>query len=207
MSVQSSFSHVTSSFDSLRVINASLSQSFLSSDVISAPVKIRINPDSTGILTYDYTYDENEGVFTMTSDQLTNGHINKAVNQMIAEAIRSGKPDDISNAFVDKILGNEQIQAVIQQTLYDLIHNKLEGVTESPERISEVLAYAVMQKLKEVDWELLVYDKVLAMLNELKIETPDQAAQLVAQKIAMRIETGISQSDIYNTILPILQKT
>jgi hypothetical protein len=173
---------------------------------VQSGTKIRINPDSTGILTYDYKYDENEGVFTMTSDQLTNGHINRAVNKMIAEAIRSGKPDDISNAFVDKILGNDQVQAAIQQTLYDLIHNKLEGVTENPEKISEVLAYAVMQKLKEVDWESLVYEKVLALLNELKIENPDQAAQILAQKIAMRIETGVSQSDIYDTILPILQK-
>ncbi len=123
--------------------------------------EIRLNPDSTGQVRYKYKVSEDEDVFTMTSDHLTNGIVNEAVNKMITNAIYSGKPNDIANAVVDKILGNEEIQATIQQLLYDLIHGKIDEITQNPEEISQKLAEIVLQKLKEVDWETLVYDKVL----------------------------------------------
>ncbi len=168
--------------------------------------EIRVNPDSIGPMSYAYRYEENEGRFTMTSGNITNGIINEAVNRMISNAIYSGKPGDIANAVVDKILGNEEVQAAIQQLLYDLIHGKLDEITQSPEEISEKLATLIILNLKEVDWESLVYDKLVALLEELKVDNPEQAAQEVAEQIANRIETSISQSDIYEAILPILQR-
>lgn len=166
--------------------------------------KIRVHPDSVGIATYDYSYNEMEGIFYMTSDHLTNDKINQMANKMINTAIRSGKVDDISNAVLEKILGNEEIQMAIQEALYDLIHQKLTDIAEDPETISNVLANAVLEKLKEVDWESLVYSKVVEILEELKVDNPEQAAQELAERIAQRIETSISQDDIYNKILPVL---
>ena len=168
--------------------------------------QIRINPDSIGNVTYAYRYMEDEALFVMTSDQLTNGHINDAVNKVIANAILSGKPNDIANAVVEKILGNEDIQDTIQHLLYDMIHGKLDAIAESPEEISQKLATLVLEKLKEVDWESLVYDKLVELLDQLKVDDPEQAAQELAAQIADKIEASISQSDIYDAILPILQK-
>ncbi len=168
--------------------------------------EIRLNPDSAGLVRYKYNVSEDEKVFTITSDHLTNGIINEAVNRLITNAIYTGKPNDIANAIVDKILGNEEIQATIQQLLYDLIHGKIDEITQNPEDISQKLAELVLQKLKEVDWETLVYDKVLDILDKLQIENPEAIAQELAAQISNRIETNISQTAIYDAILPILQE-
>jgi hypothetical protein len=168
--------------------------------------EIRLNPDSAGLATYNYKYSEPEGIFTMTSDHLTNGRINEAMNRMIANAIYSGKPNDIANALINNILGNEVIQDTIQQVLYDLVHGKIDEIAQNPEEISEKLSAIIFQKLKEVDWENLVYNKVLALLEELQVDNPEERAQELAVQIAYRIETNVSQSDIYEAILPILQE-
>lgn len=168
--------------------------------------QIRINPDSIGNAIYAYQYMEDQELFVMTSDQLMNGHIDDAVNKVIADAILSGKPNDIANAVVENILGNEQIQDTIQYLLYNVIHGKLDAIAESPEEISQKLATLVLEKLKEVDWEALVYNKLMELLEQLKVDNPEQAAQQLATQIANKIETSITQSEIYDTILPILQK-
>ncbi len=168
--------------------------------------KIKINPDSIGKATYDYKYLEDEELFVMTSDQLSNGTINDAINKVIADAILSGKPNDIANAVVGNILGNENLQDTIQYLLYDMIHGKLAAIAESPEEISQKLASFILEKLKEVDWESRVYDKLVELLEALKVEDPEQAAQVLAAQIADRIETSTSQSDIYDAILPVLEK-
>ena len=46
--------------------------------------EIRLNPDSAGAAIYKYKYLDNEGLFTITSDQLTNSKINELVNHLIA---------------------------------------------------------------------------------------------------------------------------
>ena len=142
----------------------------------------------------------------MTSNQLGNAKFNEAVNLIISNAILSGKPGDIANAVVDKLLGNAEVQAAIQQLLYDLIHGKIDEIAQNPEEISQKLAELIVQKLKEVDWETLVYDKLVEILEELQVDNPEQAAEELAVKISNKIETGISQSDIYEAILPILQE-
>ncbi|MDP3444567.1 MAG: hypothetical protein Q8T08_17040, partial [Ignavibacteria bacterium] len=86
------------------------------------------------------------------------------------------------------------------------IHGKIDQIAQNPEEIAQKIAEIVVQKLKEVEWEGLVYDKVLEMLQELQTENPEERAQELANQIADRIETNISQSDIYEAILPILQK-
>ena len=106
---------------------------------------------------------------------------------------------------MDKLLANENVQAAIQQLLYDLIHGNLDELAQNPEEVAQKLAELIVQKLKEVDWETLVYDKLVDLLEELKVDDPEQAALDLAEKIANRIETGISQSDIYEAILPILK--
>ena len=162
--------------------------------------------DSLKPVRYAYEYMVNEGIFTMTSDHLGNAIIHDAVNLLVAKAILSGKPDDIASAVIDKLLGNEEIQASIQQLLYDLIHGNLEEITQSPEEIAQKLAELLVQKLKEVDWETLIYEKLVILLEELKVDDPEQAAQELADKITSRIETGVSQSDIYDAILPVLKE-
>ena len=166
--------------------------------------EISIAHDSLFPVRYKYEYLEDEGLFKMTSGQLGNALINKAVNLMVTKAIYSGKPDDIANLVVDKILGNEDIQAGIQLLLYDLIHGNLDELVDNPEEIAQKLAELVFQKLKEVDWEALVYEKLVLLLEELKVDNPQQAAEELADRLANRIETGISQSDIYDAILPVL---
>ncbi len=167
--------------------------------------EIRVNPDSLGPAIYAYEYLDKEGIFKITSDHLTNEKINDAVNRMIIKAISTGKPSDIANAVVNKILGNEAIQDSIQQLLYDMIHGKVDQIAQNPEEISKKIASLIMEKLKNIDWESLIYDKLVELLNELKIDNPEQKAQELAIQIANRIETGISQNDIYNAILPVLQ--
>jgi hypothetical protein len=167
--------------------------------------EIRMNPDSTVPMNYTYIYQEDKGLFTMSADHLTNSKINEAINKIITTAIYSGVPNDIANAVVDKILGNEAVQDSIQQLLYDMVHGKIDEIANSPEEVSQKLAELILQKLKEVDWETLVYNKVFELLNELKVENPEQRALELAEQISNRIETNISQADIYNAILPILQ--
>jgi hypothetical protein len=173
---------------------------------VLSPKEIRINPDSLGLATYTYRYDENDGLFTVTSDHLTNGTINDLINKKIMDAIYSGKPNDIANSVVDKILGNPKIHASVEQALYDLIHGKLEDISQNPEEISEKLASLIVEKLKETDWESLVYEKLVELLEKLKVENPEQKAEEIALQISNRIETNISQADIYAAILPIFQK-
>ena len=168
--------------------------------------EIRLNPDSTGPMSYTYIYQEDNGLFTMTSDHITNSKINEAANKIITDAIYSGIPNDIANAVVDKILGNEQIQDSIQQLLYDMVHGNINQIANNPEEVSQKLAELIIHILNDVDWETLVYNKVFELLEELKVENPEQRALELAEQISNRIKTEISQSDIYEVILPILQE-
>lgn len=167
--------------------------------------EMSLNIDSTSLVRYQYAYSTNDGIFKMTSGQVGNAKINKATDIRITKAIITGKPDDISNAVVDKILGNENVQESIQALLFDVIHGKVDEIAQNPEAIAGILADTIVQKLKAVEWETLVYDKLVQILDTLKVDNPEQAAQELAVKIANRIETGISPSDIYDNLLPILE--
>ena len=73
---------------------------------------------------------------------------------------------------VDKILNNQNVQDAMQQLLYDMIHGRVEELTENPENVSEKLAEVVLQELQDVDWETLVYDKLVEILSQLQVEQP-----------------------------------
>ena len=103
-------------------------------------------------------------------------------------------------------MGNEEIQTAIQQLLYDAIHGKVDAIAQNPEEVAQKLAVLIIEKLKSVDWESLVYDKLVTLLEELKVDNPEQEAQALAEQIASQIEASISQSDIYNAILPVLKR-
>lgn len=167
--------------------------------------EIALAMDSLNPVRYTYEYVQDQGLFKMTSDNLANAGIHKAVNLMVAEAILSGEANDLASMVVDKLLANEEIQASIQQLLYDLIHGKVDEISQNPEDLAQALSELLVQKLKEVDWETLVYNKLVVLLEELKVDNPEEAAQELAGKIADRIETNFSQSDIYEIILPILE--
>ena len=106
---------------------------------------------------------------------------------------------------VDEILNNQNVQDAMQQLLYDMIHGKVEELTESPENVSQKLAEVVLQKLQDVDWETLVYNKLVEILSQLQVNDPQQAAQALAQQVASKIEDSVNEADIYNAILPVLQ--
>lgn len=166
---------------------------------------IRLNPDSLGRFTYEYRYREDDDLFVLKSNQLTNGYINDFISKVVADAILTGKPDQIANAVVDKILNSQNVQNAMQQLLYDMIHGRVEELTENPEKVSEKLAEIVLQELQDVDWETLVYDKLVEILSQLQVENPEQAAQALAQQMASKIADSVNEADIYNAILPVLQ--
>jgi hypothetical protein len=166
---------------------------------------IQLNPDSLGRYTYAYQYKEDDDLFVLTSNQLTNGYINDFTSKLVANAILTDKPDEIANAMVDKVLNSQNVQDAMQQLLYDMIHGKVEGLTANPEKVSQKLAEVILQELQDVDWEALVYNKLVDILSELKVNNPQQAAQALAQQLASNIESSVNQADIYSAILPVLQ--
>ena len=52
---------------------------------------IRLNPDSLGRFTYEYRYREDDDLFVLTSNQLTNGYINDFISKVVADAILTGQ--------------------------------------------------------------------------------------------------------------------
>ena len=69
----------------------------LGSYVVLRSDEISLAIDSITTVRYKYAYLKDEGLFEMTSGQLGNAKINKAVNLLIAESILSGKPGDIAD--------------------------------------------------------------------------------------------------------------
>lgn len=168
--------------------------------------EIRVNPDSTNALRFQYNYNPENALFTMQSEYARNQAFIDFVNSTIYHSILSGRPGEIADAVVDKILNSEEIANVIEQLLYDLIHGKIDEITQSPEEAAGVLARAIVEKLKEIDWELLLYDKILELLQKLQVDNPEETAAELAQRMADKIQSSISQSDIYDLLLPILEE-
>jgi hypothetical protein len=167
--------------------------------------EIRINPDLSNALRFSYDYISENGIFILSADQARNENFVNAINDMILNSILTGKPGDIANAVVDKILNNEQISKTIEKLLYDLIHGKIEEITQNPEEVADELARIIVNKLSELDWESILYDKILELLQKLQVENPEEKATELAVRIAAKIQASISQSDIYDLLLPILE--
>lgn len=168
--------------------------------------QIRIRPDTSRAMKYNYIHEAEENKFVMTAASYYEQEFIARVNDNILNTILAGRPSDIANTFVNLLKENENVSKAIEQFLYDLIHNKVEEISQSPEEISEKLAKAIVDKLKEIDWEDLLYDKILEFLQNLQEVNPEEKAEEIAGRMAEKIEASLSQSDIYDVILPILEE-
>lgn len=167
--------------------------------------KININPDSSLSIKFDYEYLEEENKFILNASSVYTEDFISRVNNAIIQSILSGTPSNIAGAVVEFLQENENVQNAIQGFLYDLIHGKVEEITQSPEELAEELASALVQKLGEVDWESLLYESILALLQNLPEANPEEKATELAQRMAEKIEASLTQSDIYNVLLPVFE--
>ena len=167
--------------------------------------QIRIRLDSVNAIVFNYTNQEENNKFALSTSSIYKEDFIAAVNQRIIDAILLEKPNDISRAIVDFLLNNENLRKAIDRFLYDLLHGKIEEITQSPEELAERLARLIVEKLKEIDWEEVLYERILEFLQNLQAEDPEDTASELARRMADKIEASLSLADIYDTLLPIMQ--
>jgi len=166
---------------------------------------LRIIVDTSSTMRFGYQYNEEKGIFKLQADQARHQAMVYTINQIISKAILSGELDDLAQGVVDKILGNEELAAAIEQVLFDLIHGKIDQVTQNPEVTAETLARVIIEKLKTIDWETLLLEKLQELLEQLQVDDPEATASELASRMAQKIDAALLQSDLYGRILPILQ--
>ena len=167
--------------------------------------QIRINPDSARKINFDYIHNTKDNSFNLSANSAYSSEFIAAINTRIVNSIISGTPDDLANAVVDLLKDNEKVSEGIERFLYEIIHSKIEEITQSPEELSESLARVLVQKLSELDWEELLYERILEFLYDLQAQNPEERATELAQRIAEKIEASLSQNDIYEVLLPVVQ--
>lgn len=167
--------------------------------------EIRINPDSSNKINFSYSNNADENTFIINASSFYSPDLIASVNNRIVKSILADRPDDLAEKIVDFLQNNENISKAIERFLYEIIHSKVEEITQSPEEISEKLAAAIVEKLGEIDWEEVLYNRILEFLQNLQAEDPEEKAGELAQRLAEKIEASLAQSDIYDVILPILQ--
>ena len=168
--------------------------------------KIRIRPDSVIAVQLNYQYFESNGRIIFQAENVYKEEWVTAINNAIVNSLLSGNPTDLSDKVVDFLQDNEKVQQAIRQFLYDLIHGKIEEITSSPEEQAEKIAVFIVDKLKEIDWEAILYERILERLTEFQLEDPEEIAQQLAQQVSDKIEASISQNDIYEVLLPVFQQ-
>lgn len=169
--------------------------------------QIRIRLDSVNAIVFNYTNQEENNKFAFATSSIYKENFIASVNQRIIDALLSEKPDDLANRVVDFLLNNENLRKAIDRFLYDLLHGKIEEITQSPEELAERLTRLIVEKMKEIDWEEVLYDRILEFLQNLQAEDPEDTASELARRMADKIEASLSLSDIYDTLLPIMQNT
>ena len=167
--------------------------------------QIRINPDSSNSINFNYVNQSEENRFLLSTTSIYSEELIASINNIIINRVLLGKPNDISEAFVNLLLENEKVSKAIEQFLYNMIHGKIEEITQSPEQLSEELAKIIVQKLGEIDWEELLFDKILTFLQDLQEINPEEKATKIAQRLADKIDASLTQSDIYDVLLPVLE--
>lgn len=173
---------------------------------VLSTTQIRINPESGRSINFDYinkSKSENKFIFTAASNY--SQELITSINNSIINSIAEDRPSDIANSVVDLITNNEKISEAIEQALYDLIHGKIDEITQSPEELSEKIAEIIVDKLGEVDWETILYNKILDFLLEKQAQDAQARAAELSKKFADKIEASIQQSDIYDVLLPIFE--
>ncbi|NPD47748.1 hypothetical protein [Lentimicrobium sp. S6] len=169
--------------------------------------EIWINPkNSLNSMRMLYSYSDDNGIFSLNSKSSRKQIVIGIMNDMIAKAIHSGTPDKISNAVVEKLLNSDEVKLKIEEVLYDVIYGKVDEINSNSEEIAEKIAEAIVNKLADVDWEGLVYNKLVDILNKLNVENPEEIASKLAADISDRLTSIVSQQDIYDAILPLLEK-
>ena len=123
--------------------------------------EIWLNPENVGFMQYEYSYNDENGNFIMTAPQGRNEKVVNLLNNIVTNSLLKGTPGDIADAVIDKLLNNDKVSEKINQILYDLIHGKIEEINQSPEDISAKLAPIIVNKLKDVDWEFIIEDKLV----------------------------------------------
>ena len=167
--------------------------------------QIRVNPDSSRKINFDYVNNEQQNTILFSATSAYSEELIAAINTRIVNSILAGRPDDLANGVVELITNNEKVSEGIERFLYEIIHSKIEEITQSPEELSESLARILVKKLSEVDWEELLYNKILDFLNDLQAQDPEQRATELAQRMADKISASLTQNDIYEVLLPLLE--
>jgi hypothetical protein len=167
--------------------------------------EMRLNPINTDAVRTQYAYAQNNGIFGMMTNGVRNKDLVNAINKMITSSILTGKPGETADALIDFLLNNEKVKAAVEQQLYDLIYGKVDEISSNPEKVAGIIANKIVEKIQEIDWQSIVYDKVLEILNKLQVENPEVAAQELSERIANKIQTILSEQNIYDVVYPILK--
>lgn len=173
---------------------------------VLSTTEMRINLDTTNRILFAYEYGGVDNKLKMAATGIRNENLVDGINDRIFDAVLAGKPTVIADKLVTFLQENETINAKINELLYDLVYGKIDEITESPEEAAEMIAELVVNKLQDIDWEEILYDKILDFLQQLQVDDAEATARELAQKISDKIEASISYSDIYETILPIMQQ-
>ena len=168
--------------------------------------QIRVNPDASNKIVFEYINDLERNQFVMKTGSNYSEEFVSAINTRLVNSMLSGKPTKLASAVVKMLQENENVSEAIQRFFFVFLHSKIEEITQSPEEISEKLARFVIDKLKEIDWETLLYDKILEFLESIKTDNPEERASELAKRVADKIEASLSQSNLYDTLLPVVQE-
>ncbi len=166
---------------------------------------MRLNLLKTDALRFSYNYQTEESIFTMTSEDVHTGRVSEAVDQLVIDALLSGNLDDFSSSVISFIGNNEHIAELIESFLYDLIHGKIAEISNNPEKSAELLANKIVELLEEVDWETLIYDASLSLLESLQVDDPEATAEVLSQRISDKISASFSSELLYDMLLPVLE--
>ena len=167
--------------------------------------QIRINPDTARRVVFDYVNDIEANRFLMSTSSNYSEEFIAAINNRLIGSLLSGKPTKLANAVVKMLQQNENVKKAIERFLYDLIHGKIEEITQSPEELSEKFARFIIGKLNEINWEEVLYNKILEFLQNLQAEDPEEKASEISKRIAEKIQASLTQADLYEVLLPIMQ--
>ncbi len=152
-----------------------------------------------------YSYSAESGMFTCSSSNLRNDKVVSILDKIVTNAILNGTPNKIADAFTEKIIENISVKDTIASLLYDIIYGKVDYINQNSEIIAEKVAEKVVDKIAEIDWEEIVYNKLVTLLEELKVENPEAVAADLAFKIENKIQTLVSEQMIYDAIFPYIQ--
>ena len=167
--------------------------------------QLRIKPDSSRAVKFAYENLSEENKLILTASSVYTPEMIASINNAIIQMVLSDKPNDLATAFVDFLQGNEKVSKAIEQLLYNLIHGRIEEISQSPEETAEKLARAIVEKLGEIDWEEVLYERILEFMQNLQQENPEDRATELAQRVADKIEASLTKSEIYDVLLPVLE--